>query len=110
MTLNLHTDTKEYVFFPVQATEADGDVLDISTDTVHVAFTAVGSEPASGDWIAAAWEAGGPVNGYYRAFLLVGGVGSSATKELADGLWSAWIRVTDNPERPVRRAGLIRVR
>lgn len=110
MTLTLHTDTKEFVLFPVQATDADGDVIDLSTDTVHVAFTPVGSEPATGDWIAAAWEPGGPVSGFYRAYLLVGGVGSGADEELADGLWSAWIRVTDNPERPVRRAGLIRVR
>lgn len=110
MTLTLYTGTKEYVLFPVKANDADGDLIDISTDTVHVAFTAPRTEPDSGDWLAAAWEAGGPVDGFYRAYLLVGGVGSGAVKELADGLWSAWVRVTDNPERPVRRAGMVRMR
>lgn len=103
--LELFTATKEYVFFPVAATDADGATVDISTDAVHVAFTEPGTEPVTGDWIAAAWEVGGA-----RAFLLVGGVGSGAAKELADGVWQAWVRVTDNPERPVRPVGQVSIR
>lgn len=109
--LTLHTGTKEYVFFPVKATEQDGDTIDLSADTVQVAFTDPGTEPVAGDWVSAAWEAGGPdPSGFYRAFLLVGGVGSGAAKELADGVWQAWVRVTDSPERPVRPVGQVSIR
>lgn len=105
--LTLHTATKEYVFFPVKATDQAGTAIDISADAVHVAFTDPGTEPTA--WQAAAWEAGGPVDGFYRAYVLVGGAGSGADVELADGIWQAWLRVTDNPERPVRPVGQVKI-
>ncbi|HXF71143.1 MAG TPA: hypothetical protein VNO79_00850, partial [Actinomycetota bacterium] len=57
------------------------------------------------DWKAASWETDTSVtpNRYY-ARVLVGGQGTGATIELAPGVYTAWVRITGNPEKPVLRA------
>jgi hypothetical protein len=87
--------TKEYIKVPVSATE-NGAVIDPTTDTVEMAFVAPGTEPAAGDWKTAEWETAGSV---FLAKCLVGD-----TVTLSDGRYEVYVRVTDNPEIPVKRA------
>lgn len=91
--------TKEYVKVPVSAKEA-GAVVNPTNPAlvVEMAFT-TGADPIV--WSAAAWETDGST---YFARILVGGVGTLATVELAPGVYVAWVRVTATPERPVLRA------
>lgn len=88
-----------YVHVPVR------DVLfaaDPTTSPVQVAFPARGVEPVESDWRAADWRTDSAVTPpVYYARCLVGPMG---TVQLADGLYDVWVRVTDNPERPVLRA------
>lgn len=93
--LTLEADSLEYVRLPVSA-----DGLDLSADPVELAFTDMRSNPQSGDWQAAVWDEG-------AARILVGPGGDIT---LASGIWRIWVRVMDNPEVPVLRAGTLTVR
>lgn len=96
----------EYVRVPVQATKL-GVLVDISGDTVQMAFPAAEVDPAAPDWKAATWEADPTVtpNVYYARCL----VGPGGTVTLSLGTFDVWVKVTDNPEIPARRAGQLRV-
>lgn len=90
--------SREYVRCPISATEA-GVTVNPSVDTVVMAFTLDGAEPAAADWKAATWETAGTT--YYARCL----VGPGGTVVLPDGVYTVWVKVTDNPEVPVLRAG-----
>jgi hypothetical protein len=95
----------EYVRVPVSAT-ANGSVVNVSADVVQMAFPASGIAPVVGDWKAASWETDathptGPV--YYARCL----VGPSGTVALAAGTYDVWAKITDNPEVPARKAGVL---
>lgn len=91
--------TKDFVRIPVTAQEA-GVAVNPTTLVVEMAFT-TGTDPITTDWKVAAWETAGST---YFARLLVGGVGSGATLELAAGQYVGWVRITGAPEKPVIRA------
>ena len=80
-----------------------GVEVDPTTDTVQMAFTAVGVEPVSADWKSASWET---VDGEYIARCLVGPTG---TVTLSDNMYTIWVKVADDPEIPVRPVGRLRV-
>jgi hypothetical protein len=104
--LSIPATSREYVQVPVRALSA-GLPVDLSADTVEMAFLTSSAAPTSGDWRAASWDVdstGSPAR--YRAQCLVGPGG---TAELAAGVYNVWVRVTDNPEVPVRRAGQLRI-
>lgn len=104
-TVERPSASREFLLVPIAAEEA-GDRIDISGLPVEMAFTAEhDTEPTVGDWFDAEWEPGGPVRGFYRARLLVGGIGTGATAELTDGGHYVWVRVTDSPEAAVRQVG-----
>lgn len=84
-------DTLEYV----RVTVSEGGV-DITGDDVQLAFVVEGTAPVELDWEDADWEVGGPP---YVASILVGPGG---VLELTEGKYEVWVRVTDNPEIPVR--------
>lgn len=94
MSLTLERGSLEYVRVPVAA-----DGLDLTVDTVEMAFT-TGAAPTNPDWQTAGWDDG-------SARVLVGPGG---TIELAHGTWQIWVRVVDNPEVPVLRAGYLVIR
>lgn len=98
--LTLSTLTREYVRVSVSAT-ANGSPINPTTDVVAMAFVAPTVNPQSGDWQTASWDTN-PTNGVYTAQCLVGPGGTIA---LAAGTYTVWVRVTDNPEIPVRVAG-----
>jgi hypothetical protein len=92
----------EYVRVPVFAKEA-GVVVNPTTDAVVMAFKSDGTEPVTNDWKASTWETDStttPATYYARCL-----VGTGGTVALTDGTYDVWVRVTDSPEIPVRKAG-----
>lgn len=82
-------------------------VVNPTTDTVEMAFMATDGEPTAPDWKSASWETDtGPNPDRYYARCLVGPTGTVA---LVDGRYSVWVRVTDAPEVPIRRVGVLQV-
>ena len=97
----------EYVKVPVSARE-DGAVVDPTADTVQMAFLTSGS-PGVSDWKSGSWETDATTNpDTYYARCLVGPSGGTITLT-AGSTYQVWVKVTDNPETPVKRAGLLRV-
>lgn len=99
--------SKEYVKVPVVATDS-GAHVDITVGTVTMAFTAVGTEPVSGDWKSASWETDAtrfPMRYYARCL-----VGPSATVTLTDGTYDVWVKISGvGSEIPVQKAGQIQI-
>jgi hypothetical protein len=87
----------EYVFWPLVTTN------DLSQVTSEVALLGAGVIPQETDWLPAVIFTEG-INKYVR--LLVG-PGGDVT--LAPGTYQSWIRLTANPERPVRRPGVVTI-
>jgi hypothetical protein len=102
MSLSVQDGSLQYVKAPVSAV-VDGAAYDPTSDTVQMAFTAVGVDPVSGDWKTAGWET---ISGRYYARCLVGPGG---TIDLAVGSYTVWVKVTDSPEIPILRSGGLRV-
>ena len=95
----------EYVLCPVQAIEA-GVAYDPTGDVVQFAFQPVGTSPSAEDWYDGSWQSGS-LNNLYTAQILVGPV--SAGIGLSAGLYAVWLKITDNPEVPVRQVGALTI-
>jgi hypothetical protein len=91
--LRISSQSTEYILVAVTASVV------VTGDPVALAFTAPGADPVSGDWLTGSW-----VNGKARIL-----VGPGGAKTLTAGSWDLWVRVTDNPEIPVRRVDQITV-
>lgn len=89
----------QFVQVQVQAT-VNGAPYNPTNDPVAFAFTELTTPvtpPAAGDWQPGVWETDpGPV---YWAGILVGPANGGFA--LAQGSWTAWVKITDNPEIPV---------
>lgn len=92
--LQIPASSLQYVKFPITAEVAGAD-YDPTVDVVELAFVRVGTQPGSGDWVTGSWEVILTIP-YARALIGPGGV-----KTLAGGFYDVYVRVTDNPERPV---------
>ncbi len=104
--LTLSRLSKEYVRVAVAAEEA-GAAVNPTLDVVQMAFTLNDAEPVAGDWKAATWETDAsttPATYYARCL-----VGPAGTVVLGAGIYAVSVKVTDNPEVPVRKAGYVRV-
>jgi hypothetical protein len=101
-TLTLPSLSREYVKVPVAATDS-GTTVNPTTDVVQMAFPVAGVAPVSADWKTASWET---VSGLYFARCTVGPGG---TVVLVVGLYDVWVKITDNPEIPVRLAGQLQI-
>lgn len=98
----LRLPSTEYIECKVSAfNPATSASIDLSSDTVQMAFTAPGVEPVSSDWKSAIWTFPGV------AGILVGpGAGGLP---LAPGDYDQWIKVTDSPEVPVSLVDTVRI-
>jgi hypothetical protein len=95
----------EYVRVPVAATVA-GAPVNPTSGTVQMAFIAGAAAPGGSDWKTASWETDATTNpDTYYARCLVG----SAITLTAGTTYAVWVKITDSPETPVKRAGLLRV-
>lgn len=94
-----------FVLAPVKLEDPiTGAQIDPTGYTVQLAFTAVTVKPVSGDWVAAAWRAGGPP---YIAQTLVGP--ANGGRVLPAGNYMMWAKVFANPELPVLPCGFLKV-
>lgn len=94
MTIQISSRTKEYLTTTITASD------DPTADTVEFAFPNQHEPPST--WIAGDWVAGTT----YDARIVVRGSNAAAGSDdvaLAPGVYDCWVRVTDNPEIPVRK-------
>jgi hypothetical protein len=85
------------------AIESDPEV-DPTSDPVALAVIAASSAPVEADWINGTWETDSDTV-YARLE-----VGPGTTRgALTANVYDVWVKITDNPEVPVLRAGSIDV-
>lgn len=99
--ITLSSLSTEYVRVPVAAT-VNNAPYNPTGDVVQFAFT-TGANPVSGDWHTGSWDS---TDSPYVAQCLVGPGG---VVSLAVGTWIIWIKITDNPEVPVRSVGQLSI-
>lgn len=103
--LTLSQLTREYVRVAVDAGRtATGAAIDPTSLAVAMAFKASGL-PADADWQPAVWST---QQGRYFAACLIGPGGAPALA-LAVGRYDVYLRLTDNPEVPVRRVDALQI-
>jgi hypothetical protein len=84
-----------------------GEPYNPTADVVEFAFTEVSGRPVT--WYSGGWDGTGPISGStaYRAQVLVGPGSTGPT--LTPGMYTVFIRITDNPEQPVIPVGQLTV-
>jgi len=103
MTVEYVHDSVEYI--RVQMTvEKNGAVFDPTSDVVKMTFTEEDSLVGTESWYVGSWETAGSK---YFARCLVGP--APGLVELTHGTWFVWVKVTDSPEVPIKRAGVVEV-
>jgi|SRR6185295_9897766 len=95
----------EYVKVPVGVV-INGVTYDPHLDVITMAFPLRGVDPVVGDWKAASWEADG--DGGWLARCLVGPA-PGVIQLAANTTYDVWLKITDSPEVPVRKVGLLEV-
>lgn len=101
-SLRISALTLEYLRYPITA-RRDGADIDPTGDAVAFAVVAARTEPVSGDWKVGEWEIDGDTT-YARVL-----VGPGGTITLTPERYDVWLRITDDPEIPVRKIGSLRV-
>jgi len=96
----IRAQSLEYLPIRVKATRLGGD-YDPSVDPVEVALPEINVAPST--WKVATWQS---YDGKHYANVLVGTGGDFA---LAVGDYDIFVRITDSPEVPVLRAGMLRI-
>jgi hypothetical protein len=97
----------EYVHVPVAQTSSGVDI-DPTGDIVAMALVPQGTTPAPGDFKTGTWlQDVSTIPVTHLARLLVGPTPGVLT--LAPGLFDCWLKITDNPEVPIHKAGPVRV-
>ncbi len=95
--------TLEYVKVPTTVT-INGAPYDPHLDAVQLAFPAHGVAPAGPDFKVGSWEQ--DQFGTWMARCLVGPGGAVS---LVAGTYDVWVKITDSPEVPVRKVGILEV-
>ena len=90
----------EFVIVPVNAV-FDGQTYNPTQDFVQFAFT-IGYGVTPVTWYPGSWDVNAIQGIWYNAKCLVGGTNGVP---LTPGTYTVWIKITDNPEVPVRQAG-----
>ena len=104
--LEISTASLQHVQVPVAA-RAAGAVVNLSSDTVKMAFLASGAAPGASDWKTAQWDTDTRTQPTtYRAQCLVG---PSGTVTLAAGDYVVWVQVNHSPELTALIAGPMKV-
>ena len=101
--IEISTGTEEYVRVAISATKS-GVAYDPTGQTVEMSFVAsgFGESVATAIWHTGVWTT---ESGVYYAMCLVGD-----TFTLSAGTYAVFVRITDDPEIPIKHAGYLRVR
>ncbi|TMR97547.1 hypothetical protein [Nonomuraea basaltis] len=86
--------SRPYLYIPVEGPAG--------TETVEIAFTVPGAEPAEPNWHLAEW-----INATGKGATARILIGPGGTVTLTDGTYMAWVRITGAVERPVLPSGLV---
>ena len=107
MPLELSRLSRDYIYFNIDTPN------DLGPSTGEAAFKSAGERPIADDWSPADIidEAGvwvlrvlvGPNSGTVTDSIDLTPVGETPVD------YQSWIRITDNPERPVRRPGIVTI-
>lgn len=100
--------SNEYVRIPVAASTSGVDV-DPTGDTVALAFVPQDTVPGNSDWKTGSWETDNtstPPTHYARC--IVGPVSGVVTL-VSGNIYEIWIKISDSPEVPIKKAGPARV-
>lgn len=92
----------EYLPVKIKATRL-GEDYDPTADLVQMALPVIDIDPVTDDWKNAIWQT---VNDDFIANILVGPGGDI---ELGRGDYDILIKITDDPEVPVLRAGMLKI-
>jgi hypothetical protein len=106
--VTLSAQSTEYLLARVGTTVA-GQQVDPTVDVVEWAFTPRGDFDPQ-DWVTGEWApvlSGPDGEPLYVARCLVGPEGGQTV--LAPGAYWPWVRITDSPETPVKRVGVLLV-
>jgi hypothetical protein len=99
-------ESKEFVRVPVAASEAGADI-NVTTQPVAIAIVPTGAKPDVGAWKTAEWETDPSSDpDTYYARLLIGPTSGNFILTLGE-IYDVYVRVTDNPEIPIRNAGAV---
>lgn len=98
--IELSSLSTDYISIPVEATGNNGLPFNPTADPIAFAFKAVGVNPAPGDFNAGSWDIHVPPASKYVAKILIG---PNTSVNPGVGVWIAWLKITDNPEVPVRQ-------
>lgn len=98
--------SREYVLVKVSSKQS-GSWVNITSDTVQMAFPVRGVAPVAGDLKAASWETDtstDPDTYYARCE-----VGPGGTVTLSEGVYDIYVKITDSPEIPYLYGGTLRI-
>jgi hypothetical protein len=107
-TIGISHLSLQYVGIPVKTTTLAGAAYNPTSDTVQMAFMPTATQvPQSTDWQACVWAAvTSNLLFPYAAYCLVGPGG---TITLGLGTYVVYLKVTDNPEIPVKIIGQLEI-
>ena len=98
--------SKEFIRVPVTATEA-GASVNVSLQPVAIAVIPTGTTPVTLDWKTAEWEVDATTDpDTYYARLVIGPTSTNVTLTAGE-IYDVYVRVTDNPEVPIRNTGAV---
>lgn len=99
--------SREYLPVTVSASD-DGQPYNPTADLVEFAFTPAGTSTQPSTWYAGEWDSttANPGTNEYTALCLIGPGGTAV---LTPARYDVWLRITDNPERPVVPAGQVAI-
>lgn len=92
----------EYLAIKVTANK-DGSVYDPTDDDVKIALPVINEDPITGDWKSANWQT---IDSEHFARLLIGPAGDIT---LERGDYDILVKIIDDPEIPVLRAGRLSI-
>lgn len=99
----------EYLAYPEQVI-VSGLPVNPTADVVQFAFmpNPANANPSSGDWHTGTWYTTGTggVTAYWAQILVGPGAAGIA---LAVGLYNVWVKITDNPQVPVRLVDTLQI-
>jgi hypothetical protein len=87
-------DSQEIRTFTVGAVDTSGTTVDITADSVDVAFVPQGTRPATGDWKTCSRDPD-------VSTLVAVKFGLSGGFTLDPGSYARFVRITDSPEVPI---------
>lgn len=108
MAQTIHLDALSLESVPVawETKEWDGSEHDPTSDATFIAIVAFDSKPGVSDWHQGTWFPT-KVNGRWFSLLQIGPTAASGVVLVADQRYDVYAKLIDNPDAPVKYAGVL---